>query len=101
MFHCRGPKVGISRWYSLPTVMDLNCLTVPSARLMFSELLEWLADPARSSLPHFEGAQFSLKGFSAAGPGRNCADALPAKASRIVLARSGSLIAISSLRLGC
>src|SRR5262245_29513027 len=73
--------------------MDLNCLTVPSARLMFSEFLEWLAEPARSSLPHFEGAQFSVKGFSATGPGKNWADAEPPKAIRIELARMEHLIA--------
>src|SRR5215471_17709502 len=58
-------------------VIDLYCLTKLRARLMLSGFLVWLALPALSSAPHFEGAQFSVSGLSLTGPFMVCAPALP------------------------
>ena len=71
--------------------MDLNCLTVASARLMCAGFLVWLAEPALSSAPHFEGAQFSVKGLSSEGPERNgfWANAGLAKTTAIAVTRIG------------
>ena len=68
---------------------------------MWAEFFVWLAEPALSSAPHFEGAQFSVKGLSAEGPGRNgfWANAELAKTIAIAAARIGSLMAASSLGL--
>src|SRR4051794_28842830 len=60
-------------------VMDLNCLTVAIARLMFAEFLVWFALPALSSAPHFEGHHFSVNGASLTGPLSACAMTRPAK----------------------
>src|SRR5262249_13264140 len=74
---------------------------VASARAMFAELLVWLADPARSVAPHFEGAHFSSRGLSETGPFSVCATANPAKLSRIAISPAmrmmECLIDISSL----
>src|SRR5580765_6607306 len=59
--------------------MDLNCLTVAKARLMFAEFLVWFALPALSSAPHFEGHHFSVNGASLTGPLSACAMTRPAK----------------------
>src|SRR5580765_4933289 len=58
--------------------MDLNCLTVARARLMFAEFLVWFALPALSSAPHFEGHHFSVNGASLTGPLSACAMTRPA-----------------------
>src|SRR4029077_10240573 len=58
-------------------VMDLNCLTVASARLMLAGFFVWFALPARSSLPHSGVSQLSA--LSSLGPFSAWADAVPAK----------------------
>src|SRR5690349_18687934 len=79
-------------------VMDLNCLTVPSARLIFAEFLVWLALPALSSAPHFDGHQFSVHGASLTGPfnGCPCAIAEPANAASTTPVTIDSFIATPS-----
>ena len=59
---------------------------------MLAGFFVWLAEPALSSAPHFEGAQFSVKGLSDDGPGRTCANAELARATAIALAEMESLI---------
>src|SRR5262245_37109547 len=81
MFHPRAPKAGASRWSSLPIVIDLFCLMVASARMMFAESFVWLAEPARSFAPHLDGAYFSSIGLSDTGPFSVCATAKPASAA--------------------
>ena len=72
--------------------MDLNCLTASSARLMWAGFFVWLAEPALSCAPHFEGAQFSVKGLSADGPGSVCANAELAQVMTIAPARMECLM---------
>src|SRR5262245_58414275 len=59
---------------------------VASAFAMFAELLVWLAEPARSFGPHFEGAQFSVSGLSDTGPFSVCVSAGTARPSRSAMA---------------
>src|SRR5215467_8720087 len=68
--------------------MALFCLMVASAFAMFAELLVWLAEPARSFGPHFEGAQFSVSGLSDTGPFSVCVSAGTARPSRSAMATS-------------
>ena len=59
---------------------------------MLAGFFVWLAEPALSSAPHFEGAQFSVEGLSDYGPGRTWAKAELARATEIALAAMASRI---------
>src|SRR5215470_8485396 len=89
-------------------VITLFCLIRASARATFAGLFVWLAEPARSLAPHFDGAHFSSSGLSDTGPFRVWVPAGPANASTaaitIALAMTLRLMDISSvgwLRAGC
>src|SRR6476620_1396012 len=68
---------------------------VPSARLMLAEFLVWLALPALSSAPHFDGHQFSVHGASLTGPLIACAIAEPANAASTTPATIDSFMTYS------